>query len=101
MLASYYEGYGMVVTEALARGLPVITTTGGALADTLPAEAGLAVSPGDSRALAAALARWFEAPALRARLRGGARDARQRLGDWHAAGDAFAEALPEPAELAP
>ncbi|MCG6657530.1 glycosyltransferase family 4 protein [Halomonas campisalis] len=101
VLASHYEGYGMVVTEALARGLPVITTTGGALADTLPATAGLAVAPGDSHGLAVALARWFEEPELRARLRHGARQARARLGDWSDAGAAFAAALSDPSEVVP
>jgi len=34
VLPSLYEGYGMVIDEALAAGLPVITTDGGALAST-------------------------------------------------------------------
>lgn len=93
VLPSHYEGYGMVVSEALARGLPVITTTGGALAHTLPREAGLAVPPGDVTALADALRRWFEDPELRQHLRVGARQARENLSDWNAAGAAFARAL--------
>ncbi len=43
VLPSHHEGYGMVVAEALAAGLPVLSTTGGALAATLPAGAGVAV----------------------------------------------------------
>ncbi|SDK77162.1 Glycosyltransferase involved in cell wall bisynthesis [Modicisalibacter muralis] len=93
VLPSHYEGYGMVVSEALARGLPVITTTGGALAHTLPREAGLAVPPGDVAAFAEALRRWFDDPELRQRLRAGARQARATLKDWNAAGAAFADAL--------
>ncbi|WP_253273022.1 glycosyltransferase family 4 protein [Halomonas sp. PR-M31] len=65
VLPSFYEGYGMVISEALARGLPVITTTGGALAHTLPDAAGLSVPPRDSQALTQALKRWFDEPDLR------------------------------------
>ncbi|MEA2118052.1 glycosyltransferase [Halovibrio sp. HP20-50] len=93
VLPSWYEGYGMVVTEALAHGLPVITTTGGALRDTLPEGAGLSVPPGDSDALQDALSRFCHDPELRHRLRQGAIQARDQLSDWRAAGAAFAEAL--------
>ncbi|WFM70378.1 glycosyltransferase family 4 protein [Halomonas sp. CKK8] len=98
VLPSLYEGYGMVVTEALSRGLPVITTTGGALADTLPPEAGIAVPPGDARALREALRRWMDDPEVRCRLRRGAVRARQGLVDWQRAGQAFMAALEAPPE---
>ncbi|WP_242457952.1 glycosyltransferase family 4 protein [Halomonas sp. YLGW01] len=96
VLPSWYEGYGMVVTEALAHGLPVITTTGGALRHTLPEGAGLAVEPGDAKGLAAALRRWLEDGELRARLREGAAVARGQQQDWSTAAAAFAKALGEP-----
>ncbi|WP_168380869.1 glycosyltransferase family 4 protein [Modicisalibacter radicis] len=96
VLPSHYEGYGMVISEALAHGLPVIATTGGALAHTLPRDAGLAVPPGDSAALAEALRRWFDEPELRQRLRQGAQRAREGLADWSDAGRAFAAALDRP-----
>lgn len=82
VLASHYEGYGMVVTEALARGLGVICTTGGALADTLPDGAGLSVAPNDPDALADALASCLDDPRRRDRLRHGALKARSALTDW-------------------
>ncbi|WP_447555619.1 glycosyltransferase [Vreelandella sp. EE22] len=99
VLPSWYEGYGMVVTEALAHGLPVITTTGGALADTLPDKAGLSVEPGDAKALAEALERFCSEAELRERLRLGAVEARDVLNDWQAAGAAFISALTAQPEL--
>lgn len=93
VLPSWYEGYGMVVTEALAHGLPVITTTGGALRDTLPEGAGLSVAPGDVPALQAALEQFCRDQTLRTALRAGAAVARGELNDWQAAGAQFASAL--------
>ena len=98
VLPSWYEGYGMVVTEALAHGLPVITTTGGALRDTLPAGAGLSVEPGDVDALQGALSRFCHDDELRQQLRQGAAQARDALSDWQEAGAKFAAALTSPAD---
>jgi len=77
VMPSLYEGYGMVLTEALARGLPIVTTLSGAGAAALPDAAALKVPPGDTMALAKALARLIDAPA----------DRRQRAdAAWAAAG---------------
>ena len=98
ILPSHFEGFGMVVTEALARGLPVITTTGGALADTLPTGAGMAVTPGSVEELAEALDDWLTRPELRDRLYRGAAGTRNGLPDWAESGRLFAgflETLPE------
>jgi glycosyltransferase involved in cell wall biosynthesis len=93
VLPSLYEGYGMVVSEAIAHGLPVLTTTGGALAETLPAGAGRLVAPGDPAALAAALEALLQGTAARHALREGARRARGTLPDWQEAARAFVAAL--------
>lgn len=57
VMPSLFEGYGMVLTEALARGLPILCTTGGAAAETAPDAAALKVPPGDAAALRAGLVR--------------------------------------------
>jgi glycosyltransferase involved in cell wall biosynthesis len=93
VLASYHEGYGMVLAEALARGLPVVATTAGAIPDTVPDGAGLLVPPGDPGALAAALRRVMTGPELRAELIAGARAARRNLPAWDDAAGAFATEL--------
>ena len=93
LLPSWYEGYGMVISEALAHGLPLISTTGGALIDTVPESSALRVPPGNVAALTGALERWFSEPELRGRLiRNSARE-RDRLSDWPSAGRDFAEHL--------
>jgi glycosyltransferase involved in cell wall biosynthesis len=65
VMSSRYEGYGMVITEAIARGLPIVSTTGGALAGTVPREVSLKVAPDDAPALAAALRRMLGDSELR------------------------------------
>lgn len=93
VLPSHYEGYGMVVTEAMARGLPLITTRGGALADTLPPGCGLQVAAGDAQQLSDAIKRWLDEPDLRLELTRRASQARAQLSGWQYAGRAFATAL--------
>ena len=89
VLASRSETYGMVVTEALARGLPVVATSVGGVPGALGRGAdgsrpGLLVPPGDPVALAAALRRWLASTVLRQRFRKAARERRGTLPDWSA-----------------
>ena len=82
VLASRFEGYGIAYAEAIARGLPVIGTTAGAIPDTVPADAGILVSPNDELALARALHRVIAEPDERAKLAARAHKAATQLPDW-------------------
>lgn len=93
VLSSLHEGYGMVCTEAMTRGLPVIATTGGALPDTVPADAGILVPAADREALAAAIRRCLLEPELRRRLAAAALAHASALPGWERSADNFAAAL--------
>ena len=98
VLASHAETYGMVVTEALARGLPVLATEVGGVSEALGHGAdgtrpGLLVPPGDPAALGAALRAWLEDAELRARLRRAARERRATLRPWAATASVVADVL--------
>lgn len=85
VLATRFEGYGMALAEALAHGLPVVSTKVGAVPGTVPDAAGLLVPPGDVESLATALAQVIRDSGLRKRLAEGARAARARLAVWPSA----------------
>ncbi|WET80834.1 glycosyltransferase family 4 protein [Amycolatopsis sp. QT-25] len=87
VLPSRAETYGMVVTEALAHGVPVLATAVDALPDTLGrapdgSMPGMLVPGEDVDALATALRRWLTEPDLRDRLRASARLRRETLPGW-------------------
>jgi glycosyltransferase involved in cell wall biosynthesis len=83
LLCSNHEGYGMVLAEGLAAGLPVVATRVGAVPevvrDGLEAEL---VEPGDIAGLARALARLVNDPDERQRRAGLARDRATHLPTW-------------------
>lgn len=82
VLASRHEGFGMAGTEAVARGLPVVSTTAGAIPESLPPAAACLVAPDDIGALRDALASLMAEPARLRALALGARQAASGLAPW-------------------
>jgi glycosyltransferase involved in cell wall biosynthesis len=95
VLASHFEGYGMAYAEAIAHGLPIVGTTGGAIPQTVPSTASRLVPPGDVDALAKALRDVMESEAARHALAAGARAAAAALPSWAQCGEKFARVLEE------
>jgi glycosyltransferase involved in cell wall biosynthesis len=92
-LASRYEGYGMVFSEAVAHGLPIVGTDAGAISDTVPPGAGLLVAPDNPEALANALRRLIENPEQRRRMAAASREASRKLPTWQDSAKIFAAAI--------
>jgi glycosyltransferase involved in cell wall biosynthesis len=98
VLASRGETYGMVVTEALARGVPVLATAVNGLPEALGhapdgSLPGLLVEPDDPGALAGALRSWLSDGELRARLRRSARGRRSMLTGWAGTAEVISRVL--------
>jgi glycosyltransferase involved in cell wall biosynthesis len=102
VLPSRGETYGMVVTEALARGLPVVAADVGGVADTLGhgtggVRPGRLVPPDDAGALAAALRIWLSDGEARLSWRRAARERRATLSGWSTTTSVLAGVLAEAA----
>lgn len=100
VLPSRAETFGMVISEALARGVPVLAADVGGVPEALGrapdgARPGLLVPPDDPSALGAALRRWLADAGLRGRLRRAARGRRASLRSWSETASALARVLAE------
>jgi len=90
---SRVESAGMAITDALARGIPVIGAAVGGIPDTVASGGALLVAPDDPVAWADALYAWMTDAALRDRLRAEARGARAALPGWDHTVEAVERAL--------
>jgi glycosyltransferase involved in cell wall biosynthesis len=98
VLPSRHETYGIVASEALARGVPVLATDVGGVREALGAAPGglvpgLLVPGEDPAALAMALREWLTTPDLRTRLRSLAAERRGALEGWDVAAAAVEDVL--------
>jgi 2-deoxystreptamine N-acetyl-D-glucosaminyltransferase/2-deoxystreptamine glucosyltransferase len=94
VLPSVAEGFGLVLIEAMAAGVPVIGTNVDGIRDVIEHEqTGLLVPPRDPRALAAAITLLREDAALRERLVQTARTEVQRRFAWPAVLRSYRELL--------
>lgn len=98
VLPSRAETYGMVVTEALARGLPVVAAEVGGVPEALGTAPcggipGRLIPPNDRDALAAALHDWLTDGELRERWRAHARARRGTLTGWDETARRLAQVL--------
>ena len=96
---SRVETYGMVLTESLARGVPVLASDVGGVREAVGETPGgrrpaLLVPPGDPAALAHALRGWLTDRDLRTSLRAAALDRRATLTGWADTAARIARALP-------
>ncbi len=99
VLPTRRESYGMVVTEAQARGIPVVASDVGGVAEALgdsgAGPGGVLVPPEDPGALADALRQWLEDASLREELRARSRARRATLSGWDVTARIVADVLEE------
>lgn len=92
VLATRYEGYGMVLSEAMQYGLPIVSCRVGAVPTTL-GKAGILVSPNDPAGLAAALQRVLQDTREAGRLSRLAVQQSYKLPQWRDTAQVFSEII--------
>jgi glycosyltransferase involved in cell wall biosynthesis len=99
LLPSYGEGQPLAILEAMAAGLPVISTPVGSIAEVIGADNGLLVAPGDVEALAGAMRRLAADPELRAKMSAANLEAARERFDarrlWREIGEVWAGLIEE------
>ena len=61
VIPSLYEGFGFAAIEAMACGVPIISSSGGALPEVLK-DFGIIISPKDSKAIYNSVTQLFSSP---------------------------------------
>ncbi len=96
VVPSLYEGFGIPAVEAMACGVPLISTTGGALPEVV-GDAGVIVPAGDAQALAGAITRLLDSPEERKKYARAGLDRANSVFNWERAArkvvDVYREAI--------
>lgn len=93
LFPSYFEGFGLVLLEAMAAGLPPLTTTTTAGPDIITeGENGYIIPPGDLDALIAKMKLCLESPGRTAEMGRNARLTSEKF-SWEAYGDRWEDIL--------
>jgi len=96
MLLSKWEGYGMSIAEAMAHGIPLVTTNAGAIPDLIDhGVSGMMVDPEDWRMAAEYLNELFSNYDLRKRLSESALEAARGFPSWKDTAERVFEAVSE------
>jgi glycosyltransferase involved in cell wall biosynthesis len=85
VVPSLYEGFGLPAAEAMSCGLPVVSTTAGALTEVVDEKSGILVPPGDHRAIAEAVKLLMNDDALRQRMGAAGRARVLKMFSWEEA----------------
>lgn len=95
--AALYEGYGMALARAVAHGLPIVAVAGGAVAETAPRAALVAVEPVGTLTVRFAdrLRALLDAPRQLDRLAAGSREMAAALPNWDATAETIRRHLGE------
>ena len=88
-LATKWEGYGMAAAEAMARGLPLAITAGGAIAEVVVAGSAIVSPVGDVVSLSKGMRRAIFDTGLRAEMAEAAWTGGQALPRWPDRAEAF------------
>ena len=93
VLATLYEGYGMAFTEAMIRGIPIVTTGEGAVNSTVSEVAGIVIENSDLTKFSSTLSTLITNPSLRKKYREGALKAGKNLPTWENTAEKIGDVL--------
>jgi len=83
ILPSYWEGYGIVFIEAMSMGLPIISTTAGAIPEVVTHhKTGLLVEAGDIQGLSKSIERLINSSEMRESMGQAGKNIAKRVADW-------------------